>query len=226
MNTGNPAKRPTRLEPLGDRAFLAHFSSERAAGDWAAAVRRRQRAGVRDVVVAFCTVAVFVDPEDADLDDTESFLLAVDPTEAARRDGRRVVIPVLYDGADLADVAARMGLTADEVIRLHSQVEYLVFAIGFLPGFPYAGPLPAPLAGLPRRASPRLRVPRGSVAIVGRQTAIYPAESPGGWHLLGRTPVAIVDVEAGYFPLRAGDQIQFEPISVSEFEAGRHDRLA
>lgn len=112
------------------------------------------------------------------------------------------------------------------MIALHTSVEYSVHAIGFLPGFPYAGELPAALAGLPRRETPRLRVPAGSVAIAGRQTAIYPRDSPGGWHLLGRTPLCIADPEDGYFPIGAGDRLRFEPISVSEFEARRHDRLS
>ena len=116
--------------------------------------------------------------------------------------GRSLVIPVLYDGADLHVVAARLGLSSAEVIAMHSSVEYDVFAVGFLPGFPYAGYLPPALAGLPRRDSPRLNVPAGSVAIVGRQTAIYPRRSPGGWHLLGTTPLCIADVEAGLFPDR------------------------
>jgi allophanate hydrolase subunit 1 len=72
---------------------------------------------------------------------------------------------------------------------------------------------------------PRLRVPAGSVAIAGRQTAIYPRESPGGWHLLGRTPLCIADPDRGYFPIRAGDRIQFQPITAEEFEARRHERL-
>ena len=135
------------------------------------------------------------------------------------------MIPVLYDGADLEDVAAKLVLSTAEVIEQHSHVEYTVFALGFLPGFPYAGYLPPALAGLCRRESPRLRVPAGSVAIAGRQTAIYPSESPGGWHLLGRTPLQIVDFDSGYFPINAGDRIRFEPISVTEFEARRHERL-
>ena len=118
-------------------------------------------------------------------------------------------------------MAARLALSPAEVIELHCQVEYDVFAIGFLPGFPYAGYLPPALAGLARRDSPRLRVPAGSVAIAGRQTAIYPIESPGGWHLLGTTPLCIADPESGYFPIRAGDRIRFEPISASEFEGRR-----
>ena len=82
------------------------------------------------------------------------------------------------------------------------------------------------LAGIPRRDSPRLRVPAGSVAIAGRQTAVYPVDSPGGWHLLGTTPLCIADPECGYFPIRAGDRIRFEPISASQFEGLRQERLA
>src|SRR5262249_549999 len=143
----------------------------------------------------------------------------------AGRSGRLHLIPVLYDGADLVDAAARLGLSADALVALHTSVAYDVFAIGFLPGFPYAGYLPDALAGLARRDSPRLRVMAGSVATAGRQTAIYPTESPGGWHLLGTTPLCIADPETGYFPIRAGDRIQFVPVSPSEFEARRHERL-
>jgi KipI family sensor histidine kinase inhibitor len=213
------------LEPLGDRAFLAHFSSEPVAGGWAADVRARRWAGVTDVVLAYRTVAVFADPGKVDLGDLESRLRAITVAEGFRVPGKRLVIPVLYDGADLFDVAARLGLSPDEVIELHSRVDYDVFAIGFLPGFPYAGYLAPRLAGLARRDSPRLRVPAGSVAIAGRQTAIYPIESPGGWHLLGTTPVKIADPDSGFFLIRAGDRIRFEPISAFEFEGLRRERL-
>jgi KipI family sensor histidine kinase inhibitor len=216
---------PVLLEPLGDRAFLAHFSTETEAGSWAAAVRSSPRPGVTDIVLAYRTVAVFADLELIDLVELESHLRVIAPTEDARRHGKCVVIPVLYDGSDLDDVAARLNLSRTEVIEMHCQVDYDVFAIGFLPGFPYAGYLPPALAGLARRTSPRLRVPAGSVAIAGRQTAIYPTESPGGWHLLGTTPLQIADPEAGYFPIRAGDRIRFDPISVATFDAKRDQRL-
>ena len=217
---------PALLEPLGDRAFLAHFCSEPAAGVWAAAVRDRQWRGVTDVVLAYQTVAVFADPEQADLVELESRLRLVTVGEDARRSGKTLVIPVLYDGVDLLDVAARLALSPAKVIELHSKVDYHVFALGFLPGFPYAGYLDPALAGIARRDSPRLKVPAGSVAIAGRQTAIYPIDSPGGWHILGTTPLCIADLESGYFPIRAGDRIRFEPISVFEFEGRRHERLA
>jgi KipI family sensor histidine kinase inhibitor len=214
------------LEPLGDRAFLAQFKAEAAAGAWAAAVRDHRWPGVIDVVLAYQSVAVFADPDQVDLSDLETRLRALAPDGESRGHGKRVAIPVLYNGADLHVVATRLELGQDELIRLHSGVEYDVFAIGFLPGFPYAGYLSPSLSGLPRRDAPRLRVPAGSVAIAGRQTAIYPGESPGGWHLLGTTPLRIAVPEEGYFPIRAGDRIQFEPISVDEFEARRDELLS
>jgi KipI family sensor histidine kinase inhibitor len=213
------------LEPLGDRAFLANFATEAAAAGWCSTVRDSRWPGVIDVVTAYRTAAVYADPELVDLVELESRLREVVPGESPQIRRRHLVIPVLYDGADLADVAAKLSLSTAAVIEQHCQVEYTVFAIGFLPGFPYAGYLPPALAGLARRESPRLRVPAGSVAIAGRQTAIYPSESPGGWHLLGSTPLQIVDPAAGYFPISAGDRIRFQPISVSEFEARRHERL-
>jgi KipI family sensor histidine kinase inhibitor len=216
---------PTAIEPLGDRAFLARFADETAARGWAAKVRDCQWPGVTDVVLAYHTVAVFADPYRVDLVDLESRLRAVLCARRARRTGWRIVIPVLYAGEDLHDVAARCKLSPLEVVTLHCSVEYHVFAIGFQPGFPYAGDLPPALAGLPRRESPRARVPAGSVAIAGRQTAIYPCESPGGWHLIGVTPLRIADPEIGHFPIRAGDRIQFQPIAVDEFQARRDERL-
>ncbi len=216
--------RSFELWPLGDRGYLAQFPSEPAAGAWAAAARACRRPGVTDVVLAYRSVAVFADPDQVDLLDLERDLQDIVPAAESAGQGRLVRIPALYDGVDLNIVANRLGLSADRVIGLHSECEYQVFAIGFLPGFPYAGYLPPALSGLPRHEAPRLRVPAGSVAIAGRQTGIYPGESPGGWHLLGRTPLRIAVADEGYFPIRAGDRIQFEPISPTEFEA-RHDEL-
>ncbi len=222
---------PIAIEPLGDRAFLARFDAEPSAAGWAAAVRGRHWPGVTDVVLAYRTVAVFADPDRLDPAELESrlYALAIDaraPADSATAGvGKTHMIPVLYDGADLDLVASQRGLDVEAVIALHAGVVYDVRAIGFLPGFPYAGDLPPALAGLPRRDSPRPRVPAGSVAIAGRQTAIYPVESPGGWHLLGRTPLCIADPADGYFPIRAGDRIRFRPIAAEEYEARLDERL-
>lgn len=212
------------IEPLGDRAYLAHLPEERSAAGWAGALRRLGWEGVTDVVLAYRSVAVFADPDRLDPEELGDRLRAVEvPASGPVLTGRLVEVPVVYDGEDLQDVADQRGLSTDEVIALHSETTYDVFAIGFLPGFPYAGYLPERLSGLARRESPRVRVPAGSVAIAGRQTGIYPRESPGGWHLLGRTPLRIVDLDEGTFAIRAGDRICFRPIPAEEFEARRHD---
>jgi KipI family sensor histidine kinase inhibitor len=213
------------LEPLGDRAFLAHFATEAEAARWVASVRTRAVQGVTDVVLAYNSAAVFADPDRADLENMESQLSAIEPGPAGPIEGKLLVIPVLYDGADLELVGSRLDLGAADVIALHTSIVFHVFAIGFLPGFPYTGYLPRELSGLPRRDEPRLCVPAGAVAIAGRQTGVYPHESPGGWHLLGRTPLLIADAASGYFPIRSGDRIQFQAIDPAEFEARRHERL-
>ena len=126
--------------------------------------------------------------------------------------GGEVEVPVHYDGPDLEDVAARLGMTTAEVVALHSKSDYTVFMNGFLPGFPYLGPLPERLE-LPRRNTPRERVPAGSVAIAGRQTGIYPQTSPGGWHLIGRTDLRLFDpFRDPPVRLQPGMRVRFVPV--------------
>jgi KipI family sensor histidine kinase inhibitor len=209
------------LGPLGDRAFLASFATEAEASSWATSVREQAWNGIVDVVLAYRTAAVFADPDLADLDRLEHDLRKLDHREGPSSEGRLIRLPVLYDGEDLPEVARRLELTTADVVALHSKSDYHVYAIGFLPGFPYAGYLPERLRGLTRRKEPRQTVPAGSVAIVGKQTGVYPNPSPGGWHLIGRTPLRIVDLDQAYFPIRAGDRIRFEPIDAHEFEARR-----
>lgn len=133
---------------------------------------------------------------------------------------KRVELPVWYSeqsGPDLLTVATAKGLTPAEVINLHSNMCYQVYAIGFAPGFAYLGELPEALA-MPRLSSPRATVPAGSLAIADRQTAIYPAASPGGWHLLGRCPIAMFTPwQSPAMPVAVGDHVQFIPISEREF---------
>lgn len=126
-------------------------------------------------------------------------------------------LPVWYAGEDLADVAVACGISVAEVIALHSDIDYRVGAIGFAPGFAYLGELDVRLA-LPRRATPRTRVPAGSLAIAERQTAVYPQASPGGWHLLGLCPQPLF--EAGRTPpcpLSIGDRVRFVPVDESTY---------
>ncbi len=140
-------------------------------------------------------------------------LQAVVPAQARLHE-----LPICYDGEDLLAVAQACRLKVDEVIRLHAAGEYHVGAIGFAPGFAYLGELDECLA-LPRRATPRLQVPAGSLAIAERQTAIYPQASPGGWHLLGRCPSCLFDAaQTPPSPLAVGDRVRFLVIDAREFE--------
>lgn len=131
-----------------------------------------------------------------------------------------VIIPVCYDlefGSDLNTVSAQLGLSIEEIIELHSKQFYRVYMIGFIPGFPYMGTLPRELE-MPRKKTPTLKVPAGSVAIAGKQTGIYPAEVPGGWHIIGKTPIRLFNKSIPpYCLLKAGDLVQFKPISTKEF---------
>ena len=168
-------------------------------------------AGTRD--------ALPVEPRDALPPDPRSTV----PPEprTALPPARRIGLPVCYDlefGLDLRDLAALHGMPVTEVVELHVAPEYVVHFLGFSPGFPYLGGLDARLA-TPRLATPRTQIPAGSVAIGGAQTGIYPMASPGGWRIMGRTPVSLFDARA--WPpakLRIGDRIRFEPVARDEFE--------
>jgi KipI family sensor histidine kinase inhibitor len=135
-------------------------------------------------------------------------------------EGNSVVLPVYYDpevGEDLEALAGNAGLSTDEVIALHSAEEYRVYAIGFAPGFAYLGEVDERIAA-PRLATPRQKVPRGAVAIADRQTAVYPAVSPGGWNLIGRCPVRMFDPQAQpTMPVAVGDRVRFEPVNRDRF---------
>lgn len=129
---------------------------------------------------------------------------------------RTVNIPVVYDGEDLSEVARQTGLPAEEVVARHSRRPYRVWLLGFAPGFPYLGVLDEALH-LPRRATPRPRIAAGSVAIAGRQTGIYPSQSAGGWHILGRTTAKLFDPQSAEpFLLRPGDAVRFVAVEAGD----------
>jgi KipI family sensor histidine kinase inhibitor len=179
----------------------------------AAAVRRAALPGVRDVIPTYRSVAVHFDPLSIDVETVRDTLRrsAADATPDAS-EGKTVVIPVQYGGdmgPDLRDVAAFAGMSADEVVARHTAARYRVFMLGFLPGFAYMGSVDEAIA-MPRHATPRLKVPGGSVGIAGRQTGVYPRESPGGWRLIGRTPVSLFSPHRVPASLVApGDTVRF-----------------
>lgn len=214
------------LQPLGDQAVLATCPDEAAALCFAAAARQLPEPWLTDVVQAYTTVAVFFDLNQTTCAQVTERLHRADVVREAVPLGRLHAVPCCYELApDLARVAEHTGLASEEIIRLHVQTEYTVYAIGFCPGFPYLGYLPPPLCGVPRLPTPRPRVEAGSVGLTGRQTGIYTEVRPGGWNLIGRTPLELVNVADGYFPLRTGDRIRFVRIDEREFQQLRGQRL-
>lgn len=167
--------------------------------------------GVTDVVPGYVKLYIEYDAERLSRMQVERWVRRHLQTLPDRPVGKEVEIPVRYDGPDLAWVAEQTDLSADEVIRLHSQAAYRVFATGFTPGFPFLGPLPERL-WLPRRGRPRALVPAHSVAIAGNQSGIYPLPSPGGWHLIGTALIQVYNPHREpVFLLEAGDRVRFVP---------------
>jgi KipI family sensor histidine kinase inhibitor len=209
-----------RIVPAGDSALIVEFEDRIDAAvnsravRLADAIRAAAMPGVRDVVPTFRSVAVYFDPLRTDCDALTARLEAdarlASPQPAAITAPIR--IPVAYggeSGPDLPEVARFAGMTESEVIALHAGRVYRVFMLGFLPGFAYMGSVDARIAA-PRRPTPRVRVPAGSVGIAGEQTGIYPIDSPGGWQLVGRTSVKPFDLQRSEpFLLKAGDAVQF-----------------
>ena len=189
-----------------------------------AALDRTALPGLLDVVPSYRTLLLAFDPA---LTDGERLIAVVRrlDQEASGQDvpaGRDVTIPVCYGGAlgpDLPDVATHTGLAPGEVCARHAAASYQVACMGFAPGFGFLIGLP-PVLATPRRATPRTKVPAGSVAIGGAQTGVYPSDLPGGWNLIGRTPLRLVDfAQPAPFRLAPGDTVRFAPISEAEYTA-------
>lgn len=225
-----------RVTPLGDAALLVEFEPaidrrvnarvHAISADLAA----RGLPGVRDIVPAYASCAVHFDPLRTDRDAlgsaVEDAVVRSSTAVEAPLAASTIDIPVCYGGPfgpDLPAVSAHAACSEEEVVRLHAALEYRVFMIGFLPGFPYLGTVDERIA-VPRRDTPRPHVPAGSVAVAGRQTGIYPVDAPGGWHIIGRTPLRLFD-PGGSPPARLapGDAVRFVAIDEQAFHrsAGR-----
>lgn len=218
-----------RIVPAGDAAWLIELPERIDAVVNSRAIRiagEVTRSGLRatDVVVGYRSVMVYVDPlaDDAATVERRLHEIAAAAEAGDVRSGPLVEVPVCYDGPhgpDLGDVAAFGKCSVDEVIERHLAPEYRVFVVGFVPGFAYMAPVDPQIAA-PRRSSPRLKVPAGSVAVAAGQTGVYPAETPGGWSLIGRCPVRPYDPDRTEpFLFHPGDRIQFRRISEGEYRA-------
>ena len=214
--------------------YVAEVSSEETLAQVQRAVVRIEQAlggELVDLVPAYTSVLILYDPLRSERCDiarrVRAALRGIERDEDVPEPGRTVVLPVYYaaeSGADLEALAARAGLSTQQVIDLHTGTAYRVYAIGFAPGFAYLGQVDTRIAA-PRLATPRPKVPRGSVAIADRQTAVYPAESPGGWNLIGRCPLPMF--QRGAQPhaaptcisLAVGDAVRFASIDRARFLA-------
>jgi KipI family sensor histidine kinase inhibitor len=217
-----------RLLPAGDSAVLVELGAEinpslnQRVHDLATAIARSAFRGLIAVVPGYASLLVHYDPLHVRADEVLVLLgeRLAGSARPERRRGRLREVPTCYGGVhgpDLENVAALHGLAVDEVVRLHSEPTYLVYFLGFAPGFAYMGEVPRTLA-TPRLETPRTSVPAGSVGIAGTQTGVYAVSTPGGWRLLGRTPLRLFDPRRDpptfFLP---GDRVRFVPIDDTEF---------
>ena len=221
-----------RIEPLGDCALVVRvvdeFHPDTSLPAVLLALRQLEREaipGVIEMAPAYSTIGVFFDPAQTAFEalqtKIESVLQNPEPAEPRAATGKTIEVPVCYEdefAPDLREVAWHARLSAHQVIQRHTDAQYRVTCVGFTPGFPYLSGLPPELA-TPRRDSPRKEIPAGSVAIGGTQAGIYPRKSPGGWNIIGRTPLSLFEVTREPPSLfQAGDRVRFRRISREEFK--------
>ncbi|MBI5602450.1 MAG: 5-oxoprolinase subunit PxpB [Deltaproteobacteria bacterium] len=201
------------IDPLINREVYALFNKLKA----------EPPLGLIDLIPTYRSLLVQYDPTVLSFKDLQKIVFSFSELSggAAETVGRLVEIPVCYGnayGPDLKVVADYLHLTEEEIIEIHSKAVYQVYMIGFTPGFPYLGGLD-PRLFAPRKKVPRELVPAGTVGIADQQTGIYPIDSPGGWQLIGRTPIKLFDLDREeVFYLKPGDRVKFNPISEEEFE--------
>jgi len=220
---------------MGDRAVLVKFgesidlSINRKVHALCRAIEQSKIVGAEECVPTYASLLVYYNPLKTSYERLVYQLKDLEPKLdefSAKIETWQVEVPTVYGGEfgpDLLNVAKHHNLTPEEVVRIHSETEYTVYMIGFIEGFPYMGKVPDSIA-TPRLETPRLKVPAGSVGIAGNQTGIYPAESPGGWQIIGRTPLKLFNPHARQPALlQPGDRVRFKSITEAEFEKIRKE---
>ncbi|MBI1335295.1 MAG: carboxyltransferase domain-containing protein [Armatimonadetes bacterium] len=201
-----------RIEPLGETAFILR-NLEVEPHVLARSIELAGVPGVDEIVPSMETVGLYVDPDVFDPEKLMSLKL-VNPGR-----GRNFLVPVFFDGPDLAEIAQILQVEPEFLIKIFCDQTYTIVAIGFQPGFPYMKGLPESMLNIPRRSEPRISVSAGSVGIAAGQAGIYPQDSPGGWNLLGTTPLQIADKTTQFFPLSPCDTVKFVEIDKAERES-------
>ena len=217
-----------RILTAGDSSLLVEFGKEispdinRKIAATVQLMKEQHIEGVVDIIQAFCSLLINYDPRVISYEEMKQRMQDLIKVDAKAEAGRKRVfeIPVCYGGEygpDIANIAKNAGLSEKEVIEIHSSRDYLIYMLGFLPGFTYLGGLDERIH-TPRLATPRIKINAGSVGIGGSQTGIYPLDSPGGWQLMGMTPVKTYDPEREIpILVEAGDYIRFVPITEAEY---------
>ncbi|WP_157974303.1 5-oxoprolinase subunit PxpB [Lewinella sp. IMCC34183] len=213
---------PRHIRPFGPDGLLleweARIDPAISRGVHAFAAALRQQAGVRECVPGYASLLLTFDTGRTTAASLREYVYALRPSAAPTADGYLHRVPVVYGGGagpDLDTVAEVTGCSPEEVVRHHGATDYLVYLLGYRPGFAFLGPTP-PRLEVPRRTTPRVRVPPGSVGMAGRQTGVYPAGCAGGWQLIGRCPWPLLDPQ-GQPRFRAGDRVRFFPIEEEAF---------
>lgn len=225
------------IAPLGDNAIIIEWEQEispvvhqRVLNTYHY-LRSLQHVYILDLIPAYASLTVIYNARAMRYAYDEVTRIVTDALEVSITEfttvSRQIEIPVCYDpslGPDLLALAEQKDLSVDKIIELHTKTTYTVYMLGFLPGFPYMGTVDDILA-TPRLKKPRVKIPAGSVGIAGAQTGIYPLDSPGGWNLIGQTPVRMFDAERE-MPCycEPGDRVQFVPVSLEEFHELNHNR--
>ncbi len=228
------------IQLLGDHAIVFKLTTGQGEGidhdllAFTAFVKAQKMAGIKDIILAYDTLTLVYDilvfdsnPYLSASNILEAFINAVPHSIPTITAPKLIEVPVCYDpslGIDLQAAAISLNCSTETLIQTHSEKIYTVYCLGFLPGFAYMGDTPKAIQ-VPRHAAPRAKVPGGSVGIAGKQTGIYPIDSPGGWQIIGRTPFKIFDPNSNELTLfKAGDQIKFNPISLALFhQLNKHE---
>lgn len=226
------ALKPTRYMPFGDSALVVKFGDvidvevNRKVLALDQALRQRKVFGVEECVPTYGSLLIRYNPLKTTYEQLVYQIRDIERTmqtaPTKKTETKEIIIPTVYGGEygpDLKQVAELHGLTEEEVVRIHSNRPYTVYMIGFVAGFPYLGVVDDVIA-TPRLKTPRIKVPEGSVGIAGKQTGIYPREAPGGWRIIGRTPLKLFDpTKDPPALLKPGDTVRFKPITETEFQA-------